>query len=815
MPTSLRYIDNKPSPQYVQFNHHLVIILLGTEPGIRTRDLPADAMLENQARNLFFEDTTEGQTESLSDEDTGGQAQGSTDEDQESTIQESTTQSLLDDSLEGPDGSDSDDGLLFALSSSDEGLKKGRDEALELDYEAFRTITNLLALTQTWPDLRHSNTGGPKPDSTSDERLILKICNSLAVLAVIQHEVIAIGVGYQLASVNVIISASPPEQLNLLVNKNPCRQESKRLNKLTEDQLTIEPQIPTGLKEFAKREENCTPNVLHHYITSLNMTRLVPLVPTHVLFLHGQNRANPTLEEHIWMLLKIFNTWKTPDDLNPRLMPYVTMASFPKMLRRINHPRSQFYLKVFNNVKLSNITFIRSKSKEPKATALEIQLDMEFLDLFSKTLGRWPQNEFPNLHDLATSKNEQSFKLYNKATFCEFHVVVGSIIKGFQRELEKLNFYREELRDNKPILGDIPLIVKSVNWYGHLLRRLCGGAALRTHLRNINHLLTHLLLPAPRRRRSFKAGSDGGFDAVVSDADTDADADVDADGEDLEIDEGSFKVNEESEESAAEHQVPWLICLKWLKLLIAQFDAANTLVGHIAVPAFPTISARILRNPPGARSFMPWKDLLKNPKYFPRESVLPGRDRDNANIISSLERAISGKPYELGSLLEDIQVYWQEKIKAPKTKDEKEEIASYLNKQFCKVEKFLVPGCQATLGDIKRNFAQWLENSSAHNPNPSLQVSMVLAGQINDQIDSMLDMCYIFSQFENPARFSGTVHCEANLANYLSLPDPRDLSLPDPRGLSLPDPRDPRDEKSEQVQVGYLVLSYNSYSHWC
>ena len=122
------------------------------------------------------------------------------------------------------------------------------------------------------------------------------------------------------------------------------------------------------------------------------------------------------------------------------------------------------------------------------------------------------------------------------------------------------------------------------------------------HLRNINHLLDHLLLPAPRRRCLFKAGLDGGFNVVVLDVDTDTDADVDADGEDLEIDEGSFKVNEESEESAAEHQVPWLICLKWLKLLIAQFDAANMLVGHIAVPAFPTISARIIQNPAHAPS---------------------------------------------------------------------------------------------------------------------------------------------------------------------------------------------------------------------
>jgi hypothetical protein len=779
---------------------------LGTEPGIRTRDLPPDETLENQALgSLSFEDTTEGQTESLSDEDTRGQAQGSTDEVQESTTQESTTQSSLDDSPEGPVGSDSDDDSLFALNSSDEGLNKGRDEALELDYEAFRTITSLLALTQTWPDLRRSNRGGSKPASTSNERLVLNICNSLAVLAVIEHEVIAIAVDLQRASVEsveVIISASLPEQeegslngltkLGLLVHKNPRRSEYEGLNELTEDQLTIKPQIPTSLKEFALREcaeENLTPDVLHCYITSLNVIRLVPLVPTHVLFLHGQNRDNPTLEEHIWMLLRIFNTWKTPDDLNPRLMPYVTMRCFPKMLRRINHPRSKFYLQVFCDVEVSNISF--SGSKEPTATALETQLDMEFLDLFAKTRGKWPQDIFPYLHKLATSKNGRSFQLYNKDTCREFHVVVTTIIESFRDGLSMLNSYTEGLRsskgDNTPIPDNITELPSIIDWYGHLLRRLCAGAALRTHLENINQSLAYLLQPAPRRRRSFKMRSDGGLDAAV--------LNPVADAEDSEVEEEeNFEVDEESEESAAEHQIPWLICLRWLKLLTAQFEAANNLVGRIAVPDFPTISAKILLNPPGARSLMPWKELLNNPKYFPQKSVVAGRDRDNADIISSLERAISGRPYELGSILEEIQVYWQEISTAPQTKDEKEKIASELDNKFREVEKFLVPGCQATAGDIRRNIKKWLENSSAPNSNSSLSVSTVVAGQINDQIDSMLDMCYIFSQFDNPTQFSGTVHCEANLANYLC--------------LSLPD-----DEKSGQVEVGYLVLSYNSYSY--
>jgi hypothetical protein len=804
----------------------LVTMLLGTEPpadrnikfsgrntsssgsaGIFwTRDLP-DVTLEGQAGSLLYKDT-EGQTESLSDEDTGGQAQGSTDEDLEST------QSSLDDILGGPDGSDSNEDLkdLFALNSSDEALNKGRDEALELDYEAFRTITTLLALTQTWPDLRRSNKDGPKPESTREERLVLKICNSLAVLAVIQHEVIAIGVDYQPTSVNVIISASLPEQessltnftkLDLLVNKNPRHSEYKQLNDLTEDELTIKPRMPTGLKEFALREfavtelteENLTSDVLRHYITSLNVTRLVPLVLSHVLFLHGKNRDNPTLEEHIWMLLRIFNTWKTWNDLNPLLMPYVTMTCFPKMLGRINHPRSQLYLKVFCDVHLDGISF--SRFKEPTATVLETQNDQAFLVLFMNTHGKWPQGQFPCLHKLATSEPEigRSFQLYNEATCREFHVVVQSIIHSFQDELLWLNSYREKLRgnnrgDNTPILDkskitELPL---RVNWYGHLLRRLCAGAALRTHLENINESLANLLQPAPKRRRSFKAGSDGGGELNVVAYDPDADADA----EDSEVDEGNFEVDEESMESAAEHhdQVPWVICLRWLKLLIAQFDAANNLVARIAVPNFPTISAKILRNTSGARSLMPWKDLLNNPNYFPTKSVVAGRDRDNANIISSLERAISGRPYELGSQLEEIQNYWQKKIKTQQTKHQKKDIARYLNVKLCEVEKSLVPGCQATAGDIKRNIEKWLESDSASNANSSLSVSAVVAGQINDQIDSMLDMCYIFSQFDNPTHFSGTVHCEATLANYLT------------HFSSLPG-----DEKLDQVEVGYLVLS--------
>jgi hypothetical protein len=313
----------------------------------------------------------------------------------------------------------------------------------------------------------------------------------------------------------------------------------------------------------------------------------------------------------------------------------------------MKHFRSKFYLDVLLNVGLEKVVFTESKEVP---TARETKSDKVFLGLFVNTRGKWPENIFPHLHNLANNHQGQdgSFRLYNKSTYQEFHRVVISVIHNFQLKLSELNSY---YREGSCIIKDAKELISKVIWYGHLLQKLCAGAALRMYLESINESLSDLLYqPAPRRRFSFKEVSRSGLDTAVEVADA----------EELEADDGDFEVAQDSEESAVEHLRASQICLRWLKLLIAQFDAANILMRHINLPSFPDISIKILRNPPGRRSLMPWKVLLSNPKYFPKQPTrdqVPdtGRDRDNANIISSLERAISSNPYELGFHLEEIQ----------------------------------------------------------------------------------------------------------------------------------------------------------------
>ena len=135
---------------------------------------------------------------------------------------------------------------------SDEGSSDsdaGMDES-ELDYAAFRTITTFLHIIQKWPGLRHLNT---KEDSTSaspNDRLVLKLCNSFAILSVIRHEVVAVGVGLRLESprpeVELLLTEQGLKNFDILFNENPRARDRKKLRAVNGDALR-QPKPPIAL----------------------------------------------------------------------------------------------------------------------------------------------------------------------------------------------------------------------------------------------------------------------------------------------------------------------------------------------------------------------------------------------------------------------------------------------------------------------------------------------------------------------------------------------------------------------------------------
>jgi hypothetical protein len=192
---------------------------------------------------------------------------------------------------------------------SDEGSSDSGERSEDHDdYAAFRTITHFIHIIQRWPDLRRSNIQERDPTIWALDRLVLKLCNSFAVLSVIRREVVAVGVGVHLDSareppVDLILTQKSFQKFDILFNENPREGHFTALNELNGNDIR-EPNPPDALKAVIEenrtgdnlKEENRTGDNLKEenptghdlkgylqkltgYLQKLKVTRQVRLVP--------------------------------------------------------------------------------------------------------------------------------------------------------------------------------------------------------------------------------------------------------------------------------------------------------------------------------------------------------------------------------------------------------------------------------------------------------------------------------------------------------------------------------------------------------
>jgi hypothetical protein len=158
---------------------------------------------------------------------------------------------------------------------SDEGSSDSEDVGMdesELDYAAFRTITTFLHIIQTRPGPRHSNTKEDNTSASPNDRLVLKLCNSFAILSVIRHEVVAVGVGLRLESpqpeVELLLTEQGLKNFDILFNENPRARDSKILRAVDEDKLR-EPKPPLALMQTYGK--NCDMEQFRKYLKELKV----------------------------------------------------------------------------------------------------------------------------------------------------------------------------------------------------------------------------------------------------------------------------------------------------------------------------------------------------------------------------------------------------------------------------------------------------------------------------------------------------------------------------------------------------------------
>jgi hypothetical protein len=491
------------------------------------------------------------------------------------------------------------------------------------------------------------------------------------------------------------------------------------------------------------------------------------------------------------MLEKIFNTFKSKEELQRPLVRYVIVTCFPKMWARIKHSRSLFYSEVLGSIQSRGSSFITSKqplapletsnnegftqpkpvdfapSKEP-ATGMNRD-DIDFL----KTLVKhedFPKIKFPALHERLRMQN-QKLRLYDEETCWEFCLAVNLVLKGFREGLDELVSHRGTLDKRPPKKTESEASIDASR-YGYMLYLLSKSAALRMYLQNVDPLLSDFHQPPPKRVYWFKEKP---TDVLDEDEEREEGVELDAG---LGTDNEDFVFPTEPDERFTGKDAPaWQICLRWIKLLASHFRALNILVGHITY--FPDISVRLLQNSPGQDTLLRWDTLLKNPKYFPEHTLSLGHShrRRNEEIISFLKSVISCQPYKLGYKIQNFRDEWEEIMKGTVTEKKRLRIAKVYNTRFLEIQETIgIPACVTHAQDIRNLLERWKAEESQ---GISISSSLILS-----KIESMMELCYVFSQFATPGIFKGTVHCEANLANFLSHPNR---------------------QKLEDLKVGYLV----------
>jgi hypothetical protein len=468
------------------------------------------------------------------------------------------------------------------------------------------------------------------------------------------------------------------------------------------------------------------------------------------------------------------------------------------MCARIDNRRSLFYIEVLRRIQPRGSGFIILKEPlapsetsnnngftQPEPVSLapsnepatRNNHDLDFL----KELVRhndFPPVKFPALHErLRKMGQQEGLSVYDKETCGEFCSVVNLALQGFREKLLVLRSYRPTSDNGSYTTKQASQVPYKVNQYGRLLHKLSRTAALRTYLQHINPLLSDFSRPAPKRVYWFKNKSADALDSEVEAEELEAELEAG-----LETDNKDFEFPTEPEEEFTKKDAhAWQICLRWIKLLVSHFSAATMLAEHLSKEEFPPISVRLLQNSPGSDRLIPWKILLKDRKYFPRltddHNLGMGPSRSNEEIISILEAAISSNPYDHGYQLQNIRDDWEQIMNGRPTENQRLEIANDFDERFRKIEETIgIRGCVAYAQDIRKNLEVW---KGAESQSISISSSLILS-----KIDSMMELCYVFSQFAAPSRFKGTVHCEANMANFLSCSD---------------------QQKRQDWKVGYLV----------
>jgi len=258
---------------------------------------------------------------------------------------------------------------------------------------------------------------------------------------------------------------------------------------------------------------------------------------------------------------------------------YVIAACYRKILHQFSH--SSFSVPYQNTLKNLDITTVTFHASSMEAKLTMIKSDQLLLSLFTTSeLGAALIHAFPKLYEQVNfMKLQQPWVLYNENTYQEFHKLLCTLLDSFGKSLQALSDARDKKGNSKVSVAgsaEFKACVGCVMFYGNALQRIAKGSAIDSHLQNLEPLLNDHCRPDLKK---------------------------------VDVEDSNLTVLTQPMIKKIDKppQPLWKPYKEWLVLMLAHFNAVETLVDYVTGSFFrgKSISIKILVSPEVPHTIFP------------------------------------------------------------------------------------------------------------------------------------------------------------------------------------------------------------------
>jgi hypothetical protein len=462
-------------------------------------------------------------------------------------------------------------------------------------------------------------------------------------------------------------------------------------------------------------------------------------------------------------LRQLLTAKSTATQVTKDMLHYVVATSYMKMNNRMQKGPSIAYLNTLIAISTDNLDPVARSTDQSNA-----RKDRNFLIYLSKFQEDW-RSKFPKLYKLGTevklAQSPEGFELYSDDTRGEFHELFIMCLRGFANGLRELVKIRhpakasKQSEDAKHNVGKrFEDYTSSVARHGRCLSKLARTHALQLHLRAI--LPRH---PEPSL-------------ASPSIPTPELDGDQTVPGEEDEIEPLVIDTD------MPPHMKPYR---DWLKLIIAEFDAADILIQrfifkpNVVGPEQKqgTISIKIVTPSSTNGAALPWKGLFQSSSYI-LDTL--GGGINNEQLLQFLTNIESALPEASGWLTRfreswkshDVKkmqkMFKEQERQVPMTRynEEMQRPGEHLWRLWLQAPDqplLLLPDWVPILDELSVAFTAWKHFRSD-----------ALEADIQGYLKSLGESTKFFRKIAHTNRadgFDGRIHCEACLASLVAAID--------------------------------------------